>query len=246
MNSYLVVDDEVLAVKALRKLLLQLKPDCRIHEASGVDEAVRIYKQESPDLTFMDIEMPQKNGFEFFKILKREHLFPKVVFVSSSISILRKHFRASALDFLEKPVGISDLAACLIRIEERAKEDAIMSLKINYLEEQLQLKTRVKIHTTDSIIIIPAEQIFYAEANGNYTNINLTTEEKVVSSSTLKKIQSLVPKDLFFRVHRSFLINLTYLTSINRKKKTCLIQSPNISKELKVSEDTIPELLRII
>ncbi|MFA8451004.1 MAG: LytR/AlgR family response regulator transcription factor [Bacteroidales bacterium] len=246
MTSFLIVDDEGISRRLIKNLLLKLDSDFKIYEASNVDGAVDLYFEKKPDLVFMDIIMPRKNGFEFMNILKNYNTLPNLVVMSSCPDYAIDALRESVLDYLEKPIRHADLKNCLIRVQKRINYTAKLPQNINGIEKQLQLQERIKIFASEKISILALKDIFYCEANSNYTNIYLTNKEKITTSLNLGKIQKQLPSNLFFRTHRSYIVNETYITSINRRKKCCLIKCNDAEAEIKITESSITKLMDLI
>jgi len=244
MNRFLVVDDEDKAREVIGNLLHRIAPSCNVSEANSVEQGVKKYIEFQPDLVFLDIEMPHKNGFELVHELMLMGESPKVVFVTAFNQYAIKAIKASALDYLLKPIDENDLKQCIKRaklITSNDKEEG----KLGDLLDRLSINKRLKVNTRTGFEIIKQEDILYCEADGNYTNIFLTNQEKLTTATTLGLIEDQLTSDLFFRVSRSILINLDYLKSVNRKDKVCLLNVNNECISLPLSNSRVQKLAEI-
>jgi len=244
MNRFLVVDDEDKARALLNKLLLLAEPYCQVVEANSVEQGIARYLEFQPDLVFLDIEMPHKNGFELVHELMLMGESPKVVFVTAFNQYAIKAIKASALDYLLKPINENDLKQCINRarlIDNKKKETD----KMDDLLNRLSMNKRLKVNTRTGFEIIKQDDILYCEADGNYTNIFLTNQEKLTTATTLGLIEDQLTSDLFFRVSRSILINLDYLKSVNRKDKVCHLQIDDECISLPLSYSRVQKLAEI-
>ncbi|MCZ4693524.1 DNA-binding response regulator [Ancylomarina euxinus] len=223
MNRFLVVDDEDKARAVLHKLLQLVEPYCQVTEANSAEQGITRYLEFQPDLIFLDIEMPHKNGFELVQELILSGESPRVVFITAFNQYAIQAIKASALDYLLKPINENDLKQCINRAKliDNNKKD---KNKLDDLINRLNMNNRLKVNTRTGFEIIKQDNILYCEADGNYTNICLTNRTKLTTATTLGIIEDQLISDLFFRVSRSILINLDYLKSVNRKDKVCHLQ----------------------
>lgn len=244
MNRFLVVDDEDKAREVISKLLYRIEPDCQVAQANSVEQGIKQYLEFQPDLIFLDIEMPHKNGFELVHELILMGESPKVVFVTAFNQYAIKAIKASALDYLLKPIDENDLKQCIKRaklITNNNKEEG----KLGELINRLSLNNRLKVNTRTGFEIIRQDEILYCEADGNYTNIYLTNKDKLTTATTLGIIEAQLISDLFFRVSRSILINLDFLKSVNRKDKVCHLQIEDECIPLPLSYSRVQKLSEI-
>jgi DNA-binding LytR/AlgR family response regulator len=244
MNRFLIVDDEDKAREVISRLLQRVEPGCQITEANSVEEGIKGYIEFQPNLVFLDIEMPHKNGFELIHELLLMGESPKVVFVTAYNQYAIKAIKASALDYLLKPIDENDLRQCIKRaklIGNNKKDES----KLDELMNRLSMNNRLKVNTRVGFEIIKQDDILYCEADGNYTNIYLTNKDKLTTATTLGLIEDQLISDLFFRVSRSILINLDYLKSVNRKDKVCRLQINEECIALPLSHSRVQKLAEI-
>lgn len=247
MRTYLVVDDEPKARFLIREQLKMIDPSAEVHEAANVDQAYSKYLEVSPHVVFLDIELPRKSGFELIELLRQGGIMPRIVFVSGfrEDSYYLDAIRSNALDSLKKPVQPQELEACLVRMEEQ-QSMIDYSDRMGQFCETYFMGKRIKIKSVNGIDIIRHDEILYCKADGNYTNIYLNNRMPIHSSLTLSVIQSKLDSGVFFRAHRSTLINLNYLVYINRTPPFCHIMSPQGVIKLEVSKAALVKLVEAV
>lgn len=218
IKKAILVDDEP---KAIQNLTILLNEYCKtiqiVGTANSVDEASILIEKHKPEVVFLDIEMPKKTGFQLLKETKNRF---QVIFVTAYDEYAIKAFEVSAVDYLLKPIDIKRL------IESVEKLNHIKSNNSGVLEENISYKTINKIVipkilqdeilTVDKIVCFNADRtytnIFY-EKNGNI--------HKTIYSKPLRYFCDLLESStLFFRSHRSWMINTNYLRTINQKELT--------------------------
>ena len=208
----IIVDDSDKSRNVLTKLLNQEFPNVDIvGEADNITSAYNYIIEEMPDLVFLDIEMPNGNGFDLLK--KFEQVPFQVIFVTAYDHYAIKAIKCSALDYILKPVDIAELRKSVKKIIIN-NDHASLQSQINLLREEVNNPksiNKVAINTKDGIEFLPASDIIQLKADGSYTEIYLTDSKKFVASKSLKEFEFLIEKNNFFRSHRSHIINLDHL-----------------------------------
>jgi len=208
----LIVDDEALGRKRLRKLL-ETESECEIiGECCDGQEAVAAMRSFTPDLLFLDVQMPELNGFEVLAQLDRKRL-PVIIFVTAYDQYALKAFEARAIDYLLKPFEDERFYQSLHRA--RAYIDGQQSNQFNARLENLvngmSLRpkpiTRMAVKTAGRIIFIKTSEIDWIEAVGNYLNLHIGTEAHLLRGRISELEKRLDPAQ-FFRTHRSTIVNL--------------------------------------
>ena len=210
MIKALLIDDERDALEMLEWQLKNYCPEVAIvamcHSANAGMEAIR---QHEPDLVFLDIEMPKKNGFELLEAFPD----PKftVIFTTAYDQFAIKAFKYAAFDFLLKPIDADDLKETVARYAK--KKPATERSQIELLLQQLQPKKEAKIPlpTQEGILFVDAHTIVHCESSSNYCRIHFTNNSKLLIAKTLKEIEELLKDFQFYRVHHSHLINLQHI-----------------------------------
>ena len=204
----ILVDDELDGRLVLSAMIKTHCPQINlIAECSGANEALIELEKEEIDLLFLDINMPNINGFGLLdKVNKRDF---SVIFVTAYHEHAIKAIKYSALDYLLKPLDGEEL----IKAVERATNITNDPLQFQKLLEN-RSKTEIDqlvLPVRDGYIFANHHDIVRCEADSNYTNVYLKNSEKHVVAKTLKEFETLLPSSLFFRIHKSHLINLNCL-----------------------------------
>lgn len=214
MIKTIIVDDENNASEFLEKMLKRYFPNkfyvCDLCES--IDDAIIAIKNHQPDLVFLDIQMPNKNGFELFKELKNPQF--EVIFTTAHAEFAIEAIKKSALDYLLKPINYLDLLGAVTRFENKIKKEN-QQKQINVLLENIDsgevAHKKMAISTDTGIEFVKYNAIVFLEAQNNYTKVNLVDGTSIIASKTLKYFDDLLPSELFFRIHKTYLINMNFV-----------------------------------
>ena len=214
MIKTVIIDDENSASEFLEKMLQRYFPNkfyvCSLCES--IDDAVIAIETYQPDLVFLDIQMPNKNGFELFKEVKEINF--EVIFTTAHSEYAIEAIKRSALDYLLKPINYIDLLGAVTRYENKSKKES-QQKQFNVLLENIDTgdvaHKKLAISTETGIEFVKFNSIVYLEAQNNYTKINMLDGRSIVASKTLKSFDELLPSELFFRIHKSYLINMNFV-----------------------------------
>lgn len=258
----LIVDDEPAAIEGLR-LRLQAFAQIRvIGEANSVAEAISLINVQMPDLIFLDIEMPEQSGFELIRQLQPE-LCPAIVFVTAFHQHAVKAFEVRALDYLLKPVKAERLAEAIARVSEvktsRADKAKLLAAAADIAKDQQGLTTesgtdranradkatetiesRYCIESQKLVIqdgrnpiqLIPYQDIIWIDAAGDYMCVHTQTETYVMRARLKSLIDERLP-DVFVRIHKSTVVNLTYiekLQPLSNSEYNAVLQNEKVLK----------------
>lgn len=216
-----LVDDEVNALHNLTVLLEEFCPNVTVlGKATNVDEAVIIINKEKPDLVFLDIEMPQKSGFELFNETSRNF---KTIFVTAYDEYAVKAFEVSALDYLLKPINIDRLQQAVAKVV--VQEQPVASLKT--LQKNIAVKKiqRINVLYKDVYKELEVNDILCIEANQSYSVIYYENKKYVYSKNLIYFEKLLADNPLFFRTHRSWIVNLSKVKHFSKNKLTLMLHN---------------------
>lgn len=227
----IIIDDEKPARIALRKLLEWNAPFVEISKECGdVDEAILAIKSDNPDLIFLDIEMPVKNGFDLLQEI--DQIDFEIIFVTAHDQFAIEAFKRQALAYLLKPVDEDELK----RVIERAQKQRGNQVDQNSLValfESLQMTpkfNKIAIPTLNGLEFINIDQISRCSSDGNYTHIHIQGEGAMLVSKNLKQIEEqLKAQKQFVRVHNSHIVNLFFVKKYNKGKGGYLIMEDGSS-----------------
>lgn len=208
----LIVDDERLARNELKRLLENFPKVHVIGEASNADEAVQLIDELTPDLLFLDIQMPGKNGFELLQSL--EGHVPEVIFTTAYDEYAIKAFEFNALDYLLKPVELQRLSEAIHRVEEELQHD-------DDKRKQQAEGTAKTLGEDDQVFVKDGEKCWFVrlgkvrlfESMGNYVRLYFDDQKPLVLKSLNALEERLDPKT-YFRANRKHIINLQWIEKI--------------------------------
>jgi two-component system LytT family response regulator len=224
MIRALIVDDEKPSRELMCNYLKEFCDDVEIAgTASSVRTAFRAIQKYSPDVVFLDIEMPDGKGFDLLAMF--ENIEFKVVFTTAYSEYAIKAFRVNAADYLLKPVKIDELKAAVERVRN-GNSLKIDSDKVGALLQSLSDNTNsqpvIVISNIKGFEVLKINDIIMCKADGYCTNFFLEGKRKLVSSKNLKQYENLLTSHNFLRVHNSYLININHVKSFNRQGEILL------------------------
>jgi len=205
----LLVDDEPHCREALIWDLENHCPDVVVvGEAENGEIALQQIAALHPDLVFLDIEMPRLNGLQVVEQLPENG--PKVIFTTAYDRFAIQAFRMSAVDYLLKPVEPKELKSAVARAMslQRNSQQRMQHMQEAWRERKLDM---VCLPVHDGYEFVEVEKIMYCLADSNYTEVVLAGGEKIIVSKTLKEVETLLDFTSFVRVHKSALLQLSYL-----------------------------------
>lgn len=241
--SILIVDDEPEARDLLTMLLEPVKGVKIAGYAENVDQALDRVEETEPDLILLDIQMPVKSGFDLVDNLRNSKHQLGYIFVTAYDEYAIEAMRASAIDYLLKPVDPELLKDAIWRFKEE-RQQKVLNERIDNMLNDLGIGRRIKVNTRTGFLVLDPKEIVCCTADGNYTEIFLVNGRSEIISSNLGSMERTLSGDGFFRISRSGLINLSYLTHVNSKASMCrLVGNPVI--ELKVARNRLGLLGKI-
>ncbi len=216
----LIIDDEEDARDILERQLDRLGDILVLGKASGVDEALDMIIKTDPDIIFLDVQMPEKDGFELVKDLKKFNLKTTVIFVTAHNEFAINAVKVAAFDYLLKPVVFDELKEAVLRFRCGQKQGT-KERDIDVLLETLGKQHKICFNTRTGYIYISPEEILFCHADVNYTKIYFGQDRDELVTINIGKVEELLQQSRFFRINRSHLINLDYLVKADRKTKSC-------------------------
>ena len=217
MIKIIIVDDSSTSRITLEKFLTKNFSEkyTIVSICEDAETAKKAIKANKPDLVFLDIEMPNKNGFELLNEIKSIRF--EVIFTTAHPDYAIKAIKADALDYLIKPLNLKDLTIALRRFEnKKIIHDKIDFKSINPKSSNDLLK-KIAFSTDTGYEFINVNSILFCEANSNYCRIFCVDGREILLAKTLKNIhEQLIPTNLFHRIHKSYLVNLNYILRLNK------------------------------
>lgn len=246
MIRAIIIDDEPKGRNLLRELISGKFPEIQIlAQAQNADEGILSIAKYMPDVVFLDINMPGKNGFDMLKEIPEIRF--EIVFITAYDKYAIRAFRYHAFDYLLKPIDVEELSNCIERLKEKQLHkdlDERLELLMAQLQHPQQLPDRITINSLDGITLLPITEIIYLEAAGTYTIFYLKNRDKIVSSLNLKEYEELLSDHHFFRVHNSFLINLLEVKKFIKSNGGSVMMSNG--NQVSVSKRRRDEFLKLL
>ena len=212
----IIVDDEEKARNMLQMLIDEHCPTVKVlTHCKNVPDAVTAIHKHTPDIVFLDVDMPGYSGFQLLDFFETVHF--EIIFVTAFSEYAFQAFRVSALDFLLKPVDIDELIAAIKKVENN-QLGALYNQQLDLIRESKnKLPEVIAVNTNDSIEFVRLKELVLCEAERAYTKLILDSGKIVVSSRNIKEFEELLtPNNAFFRAHRSFIINLEKVLRFNK------------------------------
>lgn len=212
----LLVDDEIRSLDNLSALLRNYCPEIEIvSRCQNINVAFEQIELFNPEVVFLDVDMPPYTGFDLLR--KYEELPFEVIFVTAFDHYSIEAIKFSALYYLLKPIKVDDLKDAIKKAKLKIERN--QRLNTNYFQSILQNPNdirRLVINGNKETDIIELDQILYIEASNSYSIFHLTGDKRIVSSKSIKDYEQMLSTKGFFRVHKSFMVNISYVLSVEK------------------------------
>jgi two-component system LytT family response regulator len=240
MIKLVLIDDEPKAIKSLEWEIDNFCNGVEVMAAfTNPKKAITYLKTNDPDCVFLDVEMPEMDGFHFLSHFQKRDFC--VVFITAYNQYAIKAIKENAFDYLLKPIDSDDLVLTI----EKLKADKKNGRTYDALEERLKTHSnkRIAIPVEGKLVFINTENIIYCESDGNYCKIYLDHKKPLFISKKLKEVESILPEDDFFRVHNSYVVNLKKVSEYLKSEGYVVLDN---AKEIPVSRNKKSEFLNKI
>lgn len=217
MYKVVIVDDEKDAIESIKLILNDNFPDIEIvGTAQSVPTAIDTISKQQPDIVFLDIEMPNGNGFDVLEGLEKRNFH--VIFITAYNQYAIKAFKYSAIDYILKPIDIDDFVNAINRIKEIQGNGKRDDKKIDALLENMQQDKpdKIALSTSDGVEFAKINDIIQIQAEGSYSIIKMIDQSELVVSKNLGEFEQLLIDHQFYRPHQSHLINVPHVKKLTR------------------------------
>lgn len=212
MLKAIIIDDQAEAIEDLHYLITknELPVEILATATSGTEGLVAILKHK-PQIVFLDIVMPGMSGFEMLELIPNIDFL--LIITTSFDTYAIQAIRSSALDFLLKPIKLSELKEAINRSVEinQLPSKSQINLLENTLKEPNQPIRRIAVNVANEIELINLDEVLYFESDGNYTTIHLIKEKSLLVIKQIGKLHELIESANFYRTHNSYLVNLNFI-----------------------------------
>lgn len=209
MINCIAIDDEPLALKQVSAYINKTPFLGLMEQFDNAFEAIEFVQNNEVDLMFVDINMPDLSGMDFVKSLNNP---PKVIFTTAYSEYALEGFKVDAVDYLLKPIGYSDFLKAAEKAKERLQPKSEEDAKVESNDKFLFIKSEYK------ILRINLADIKYIEGMREYLRIHIENQTPVMTLMSMKKMEEFLPERYFMRVHRSYIVNLEKVNTVERNR----------------------------
>ncbi len=243
MHKVIIIDDEPLARMVVLEYLNQFPDFTVVAECDDGFQGMKAIQQHQPSLIFLDIQMPKITGFEMLELLDTP---PAVIFTTAFDEYAIKAFEANSIDYLLKPFSKERFDQAIEKWRKQYRSD---DKKIDKLLEnpskQSEEKNRIVVKNGADIKIIPSKEIHYIEAYDDYVKI-FTADSYYLKKKTMNYFEQTLDPAVFYRTHRSFIVNLEQLTKIEQLEKNTYLTILKNGKKIPLSRASYVKLKEIL
>jgi len=243
MLKTVLIDDEINALEALEWKLNRYIEDLEIIKCNSPKEGIDIINNEKPDLVFLDIEMPEIDGFELLQQLNYKDF--NLIFTTAHDEFALKAIKVSAIDYLLKPVDKDELITAVDKVKA-VKKDTKLEDKLESLFTNMNApkSDKINVGADGKIYLLDKDDVIMLKSDKSYTTVFLKEEKSILVSKTLKEVEKKFNFSQFFRVHNSYLINLNHIKEYSKSDGGELIMSNGMRAG--ISRNKKAELLEIL
>jgi len=244
MISTLIIDDEIKNRNRLKRMIGDHFPNILvIGEAWSVQTGIRAIQELKPELVLLDIKMPDGDAFNLLDNF--DNISFKIIFITAYEEYALKAIKHSALDYLVKPVIADELRTALDKAENQILNDLRLQLSTLQLNLQSQKNRTLVLKTLDKIYLVEIMEIIRCESDGHYTSIFTREGRKYVVSNPMKDYEDILEENGFFRVHKSHIVNLSYIESFDKQGYVILKDNSTLPVSRRRKNELIEKFSRL-
>ncbi len=236
----IVIEDEKEDLDLMLNLLKGFETLNIVATASDIENGIAVISAHKPDLVFLDINLYGRLSFEILEVIQNLSINPKVVFTTAFDNYMNRAFKFAAFDYLLKPLERQELKDTINRylknIDSTNFKESLSKFKA--------VKKKLVFNTTEGFEVIDPVQIMYLGTvkGQSYTEFFMTNGTVVTVTKGIGEIEQLLSFKHFFKIHRSYILNVNYIKKINRIRGNCYLQSATTKYNIPVSREKIKEL----
>lgn len=226
MYNVVIIDDEIDSINVITNLLGSFSSTkFKISgTATNLEEGIEQIKKFKPEIVFLDVDMPGKNGLAIYDYFGTPDF--KIIFVTAYQQYALDALKKSASDYLLKPINIIELKESLLKVTKTIEKDRRqeeLSDKINYLSNSGIDGKNIILDIDGGFIMENTSDIEYCYADQSYSVIVTYANKEIVVSKSLKQLQDMLPSNQFYRTHKSYLINVYYIRKFIRASESYIV-----------------------
>jgi two-component system LytT family response regulator len=223
MKKVVIIDDEEAGRKLIKEYLVDYKQLILVGEANNGVDAIQLINKFRPDLIFLDIQMPGMTGFEVLGHLEE---IPRIIFSTAYDQYALKAFEIHAVDYLLKPYTKERFKAAIEKANKEDQSDQAGPLVESVLMDKQEFPSRILVQSGKKLITIAVSNIQRIEAEGDYSKLVLA-ERSHLSNYGISKLENRLDPNTFVRVHRSSIINLNHIDSVEKHTSSYDVKMKN-------------------
>lgn len=246
MLHAIIIDDEYAGIRALKKMLeSHTERITVIAETTNPAEGITMINRYRPDVVFLDVQMPQLNGFELLNEVNTHDFH--LIFTTAHTTFALRALKINALDYLLKPIDPGELSATLTRIKKLEDKNYNAGALIETFKLQKERSaSKIMLPTRDEVSYVTANELMYLEAQSNNCRVKLLNNSHITTNLTLKQYESKLCSEgtSFIRIHHSYIVNIEFAIRFNRDQGGVLIMSDG--KSIPVSKQKKEQLFEML
>lgn len=209
MLRILIIDDEIDAIEVLEWKLNTYISDVEVSAFTSPKEALKVIEDYKPNIVFLDVQMPEMNGFRFLEKVEDRNF--ELIFTTAFDEFALQAFKEDAIGYLLKPIDKTELIYAVEKARKNLQKDNL-ALKIEAMLYSLKSKSpKINITADGKIYFLEPNDVVMLQSDKSYTTIYLVSNKKIVVSKTLKEVEKKFQFQSFYRVHNSYLINMDHV-----------------------------------
>lgn len=231
----IIIEDEKEDLDLMQNLLKSHPEIEIIATARDIENGVAAISVHKPELIFLDINLYGRISFEILDIIQKFNLKPKVIFTTAFDNYMNKAFKYAAFDYLLKPIDREELKGTIERYINNLEQT---DFKESY-EKFSSTYKKLIFNTTEGYEVINPKEIVYLTTvkNQSYTEIFTANGTTITVTKGIGEVEDMLPEKHFFKIHRSYILNLNYVKKVNRIRGKCFLQSKSNNYEVPVSRE---------
>jgi len=243
MIKAIIVDDELSAIKSLQWEIENFCQGIEICDSfTDPIDAISAINYIKPDCVFLDIEMPEIDGFQLLQNLKFRNF--DLIITTAFDNYAIKAFKESAIDYLLKPIDSDDLIKSVTKIRVNKDKNTLGNELKSVLKTFMPSNSKIALPLAGKTIFVNTDDIYYCKADGNYCEIFFTNKTTEMLSKKIKEVEGIINDDTFFRVHNSYLVNINYIKEFVKSDGQYLVlENGNSIPVSRSKKETLLQLL---
>lgn len=212
----IIIDDEQPSIDAIKKIIVEFCPTVEIIDSTNSpSQGIQLVNTKKPDILFLDIEMPNLNGFDVLEAIDDKNV--NVIFITAYDHYAIKAFKVNAIDYILKPINVKEIIKAVNKVSELRQLKEIKQTKYSNLISSIKSTpgSKIQLATQNGVELVTVSNIIRVLADGRYSKVFLKDGSNIFVTKTLKNIEADINNSTFLRVHKSHLVNMDCVKKYN-------------------------------